>query len=119
MINQHFCSEQLMATSFMTQAESCHNNEPTEATCPNHPIDKKDQKDCCSSEFNLIKTEFNHDLYQPQLKAFDFNDVLPIMVFVFLKHQMIDLDHQKVFIANWDPPSYSAVSLTSIQRFLC
>ena len=119
MINNHFCSDKLTGTSFMTEAESCHNNEPAKQTCPNHPIDGKDKKDCCSSEFHLIKTELNYDLYQPQVKTFEFSKLLPVLAVVFLEHQIIDPEQQVGFIANWDPPSYSAVSLTRIQQFLC
>ncbi len=119
MISNHFCSDKLMGTSFMTEAESCHNNEPAKETCPNHPMGKNDKKDCCSSEFHLIKTELNYDLYQIQLKTFEFSELLPILTFIFLEHKIIDSKHPIDFIANWDPPSYSAVSLPLIQQFLC
>lgn len=119
MISKHYCSDTLMGTSFMTEAESCHNSEPAKKTCPNHPVDKKERKDCCSSEFQLIKTELNYDLYQPQLKTFEFSELLPVLAFVFLELQITDPDLPADFIANWDPPSPSAVSLPRIQQFLC
>jgi hypothetical protein len=119
MINNHFCSDKLMGTSFMTEAESCHNNEPATPACPNHPVNEEDKKDCCSSQFHLVKTELNYDLYQPQIKTFKFSELLPVLTFISLEHKITDRERPVDYISNWDPPSYCAVSLTRIQQFLC
>ena len=120
MINKHYCSDQLMGTSFMTEAESCHNSEPTEKSCPKHPQNNTSKKDCCSSEFQLIKTELNYDLYQPQLKTFDFKEFIPVLTFLLQEHKIIISDHKTTFSKDdWDPPSPSSVNLSLFQRFLC
>lgn len=119
MISKHYCSDELMGASFMTEAESCHNTEPVKTPCPNHPADKKDKKDCCSSKIHLVKTELNHDLYQSQLKTFQFSELLPVLIFAYLDHMISDEKSQDSSIHEWDPPSPSAVDLPRIQRFLC
>jgi len=119
MISKHFCSDELMGTSFMTEAESCHSDESAPLPCPNHPVDQKDKKDCCSNEFQLVKTELNHDLYKPEVKTFQFSELLPVLVYVFLENNVLDPEHIDGFITNWDPPSTSAVYLSRIQQFLC
>ena len=119
MISKHYCSDELMGTSFMTEAESCHDTELTEVPCPNHPVNQQDKKDCCTNEFHLVKTELNHDLHQPQLKTFQFSEIVPVLIFLLSIKDDLDSDSKICIPAEWDPPSPNAVELPRIQRFLC
>ena len=119
MISKHYCSDQLKSTSFLTDAETCHDKDPARKSCPNHSPDQQEKKDCCSSEYNLIKTELNHDLYQPQLKNFQFSEIIPVLVFLLTEHEDFFPQSNIRVPDDWDPPSWSSVELPRIQRFLC
>lgn len=116
LISKHYCSDQLMGASFMVEAETCHDSAPVMPACPSHTENKKD---CCSSESHLVKTELNHDLHQPQLKTFDFSELLPVLIFVYLDQMILEQETLDRSITEWDPPSPDAVDLLRIQRFLC
>jgi len=114
-LNKHYCSDELVNTALMTVPESCHTDD-TKEECPDHA---QSRDDCCTNEAELIKTELNYDLFQPQFKSFLFAQIF-IDVF-FLKHTSLVVDEEQEFLSlkYWQPPAPAAVSLPVIQQFLC
>lgn len=116
-LNKHFCSNVLVNQTLMTVPGSCHSEDKAEDTCPLHAQDMNE--DCCSNESQLLKTELNHDLYQPQFKTFTFTEWAVISVFLFQSAVEADDEAPFTLSKDWHPPSPTAVYLPRIQQFLC
>lgn len=114
-LHRHYCSDELVDIALMTVPESCHMDD-TKDSCPDH---SQTQDDCCTNEAELIKTELNYDLFQPQFKSFLFTQVFIDAFFVKQTVAVIDEAQEFLSLKYWQPPAPAAVSLPVIQQFLC
>lgn len=114
-LNKHYCSDLFVNASLMTVPESCHSEDPM-PDCPTH---SQDQDDCCTNEVQLLKTELNHDLHQPQLKTFLIAKIFTTLFFLQDSPFLFQEDDIYVSLKNWKPPAPAAVSLPVLQQFLC
>lgn len=53
-VHSHYCKSELKAVSFYKEAQSCHT---AKKSCPHHPPQENDRKDCCNNEVSFEKME--------------------------------------------------------------